>query len=168
MLSSSLIYYFFHRRREQEDKAPTEAAGQRPSETPIPPKEAYPRRTNGSAECFQNPSMSQRPAGWLRSLLSAILLRIGHPGLKKPQNATSDFKASADITTTKKVRRLAAVLLPLPSSVFLPDQRFQGNTVENCGKGNPQTGTVFLGSAEFVARTRKLLRGFSSAESAAG
>jgi hypothetical protein len=35
-----------------------------------------------------------------------------------PGNATSDFKASADITNTKKVRRLAAVLLPLPSSVF--------------------------------------------------
>jgi hypothetical protein len=30
-----------------------------------------------------------------------------------PGNATIDFKASADITNTKKVRRLAAVLLPL-------------------------------------------------------
>jgi hypothetical protein len=36
MLSSSLIYYYFHRRRKQQDKAPTETAGQRPSETPIP------------------------------------------------------------------------------------------------------------------------------------
>jgi hypothetical protein len=35
-----------------------------------------------------------------------------------PRNARSYFKASADITNTKKVRRLAAVLLPLPSSVF--------------------------------------------------
>jgi len=59
MLSSSLIYYYFHGRREQQDKAPTATAGQRPSETPIPPKEVYPRRTNGSAECFQNPSMPQ-------------------------------------------------------------------------------------------------------------
>jgi hypothetical protein len=78
MLSSSLIYYYFRRRRKQQDKAPTEAAGQKPNENPIRPKEAYPRRTNGSAERFRNPSTSQRPAGWLRSLLSVILLRIGH------------------------------------------------------------------------------------------
>gem|GEM_PF-5114714 len=78
MLSSSLIHYYFHRRRRQQDKAPAEAAGQRPGEIPIPPKEAYPRRTNGSASCFQNPWMSQKPASWLQSLLSATLLRIGH------------------------------------------------------------------------------------------
>jgi len=78
MLSSSLIYYYFHRRRKQQDKASTEAAEQRPCETPVRPKETYPRRTNGSAERFQNPSTSQRPAGWLRSLLSVIRLIIGH------------------------------------------------------------------------------------------
>jgi hypothetical protein len=72
MLSSSLIYYYFHRRRKQQDRAPTEAAGQKPNETPVHPKEPYPRRTNGSAERFQNPSVSQSPAAWLRSLLSAI------------------------------------------------------------------------------------------------
>jgi hypothetical protein len=37
-----------------------------------------------------------------------------------PRNATSDFKAYADITDTEKLRRFAAVLLPLPSSVFFP------------------------------------------------
>jgi hypothetical protein len=37
------------------------------------------------------------------------------------RSATSDFKASADIINTKKVRRLAAVLIPLPSSVFYPN-----------------------------------------------
>jgi hypothetical protein len=51
-----------------------------------------------------------------------------------PRNATSDFKASPDITNAKKVRRLAAVcsslqqfaavLLPLPSSVFYPISAF--------------------------------------------
>lgn len=78
MLSSSLIYYYFHRRRSQQDKALTEGAAQRPSENPIAPSEAHPRRNNGFAECFQNPSTSQRPAGWLRWLLSAIRLKIGH------------------------------------------------------------------------------------------
>jgi hypothetical protein len=57
-----------------------------------------------------------------------------------PRNATSDFKASADITNTKKVRRLAAVLLPPPSSLSTRLALFQGNTVENSGKGNPETG----------------------------
>jgi hypothetical protein len=72
MLPSSLIYYYFQGRQKQQDKAPTEAAEQRPSETSVHPKEPYLRRTNGSAKRFQNPSVSQSPAAWLRSLLSAI------------------------------------------------------------------------------------------------
>jgi hypothetical protein len=38
---------------------------------------------------------------------------------ENPRNATSDFKASADITNTKKVRRLAAVCSTF--QCFLPD-----------------------------------------------
>jgi hypothetical protein len=41
-----------------------------------------------------------------------------------PRNATSDFKASADITNQKKVRRLAAVCSSFTSNAFqcfLPD-----------------------------------------------
>jgi hypothetical protein len=44
-----------------------------------------------------------------------------------PRNATSDFKASADITNKKKyvdLQQFAAVLLPLPSSVFYPISAF--------------------------------------------
>ena len=48
-----------------------------------------------------------------------------HPALKNArENATSDFKASADITNTKKVRRLAAVCSSFASTAFqtfLPD-----------------------------------------------
>jgi hypothetical protein len=42
----------------------------------------------------------------------------------RTRNATSDFKASADITNTKKVRRLAAVCSSFASTAFqcfLPD-----------------------------------------------
>jgi hypothetical protein len=41
-----------------------------------------------------------------------------------PRKATSDFKASADITNTKKVRRLAAVCSSFASTAF---QRFLPN-----------------------------------------
>jgi hypothetical protein len=78
MLSSSLIHYYFHRRRKQQDKAPTEAEKQRPSENAIAPSEAHLHQTKGFAERFQNPPAFQKPAGWLRSLLTAILLKIGH------------------------------------------------------------------------------------------
>ena len=48
-----------------------------------------------------------------------------HPALKNtPETRRAIFKASADITNTKKVRRLAAVLLPLPSSDFYPISAF--------------------------------------------
>jgi hypothetical protein len=57
-----------------------------------------------------------------------------------PRNATSDSKVSANITKTKRVRRLAAVLLPLPSTVFHTDGSFLGNAMENSGKQNPETG----------------------------
>jgi hypothetical protein len=60
-----------------------------------------------------------------------------HPALKNTrENATSDFKASADITSTKKVRRLAAVLFPLPSSVFYPISAF------------PRQSRVHMGSSD--------------------
>jgi len=41
-----------------------------------------------------------------------------------PRKRDSDSKVSAKTTKTKKVRRLAAVLLPLPSSVFYPTASF--------------------------------------------
>jgi hypothetical protein len=43
-------------------------------------------------------------------------------------------------TQTNNVRRLAAVLLPRESAVFYPDGNFQGNTMENSGKQNPESG----------------------------
>jgi hypothetical protein len=50
---------------------------------------------------------------------------LWHPALKNtPENATSDFKASADITNAKNVRRLAAVCNSFASNAFqcfLPD-----------------------------------------------
>jgi hypothetical protein len=44
-----------------------------------------------------------------------------------PRNATSDFKASADIANKKKyvdLQQFAAVLLPPPSSLFYPVSAF--------------------------------------------
>jgi hypothetical protein len=57
-----------------------------------------------------------------------------------PRNGTSDFKALADITNPKTVRRLAAVSLPLPSTVFQADGIFLGNAMEISGKQNPKSG----------------------------
>jgi hypothetical protein len=59
---------------------------------------------------------------------------FGIPRSRIPRNATSDFKASGDITNTKKVRRLAAVLLPLSSSVLHPISAFPRQSLENSGK----------------------------------
>ena len=55
------------------------------------------------------------------------LLSLSAAKQEYPRNATSDFKALADITHTKKVRRLAAVLLPLSSTVFHADGNFPGH-----------------------------------------
>ena len=61
-----------------------------------------------------------------------------------PQKRDERLKASADITNTKKVRRLAAVCSSFASTAFqcfLPDRHFSlGNTMENSGKQNPKMG----------------------------
>jgi hypothetical protein len=38
------------------------------------------------------------------------------------------------------LQQFAAVLLPLESAIFYPDDNLQGNTMENRGKQNPKTG----------------------------
>jgi hypothetical protein len=57
-----------------------------------------------------------------------------------PRTGESDSKVSANITKIKNICRLAAVLLPLPSSVFSRLAVFLGNTMENSGKQNPKMG----------------------------
>ena len=54
-----------------------------------------------------------------------------------PETRKNDSKASANITTTKKVRRLAAVLLPLPSAVFHADGNFPGQSYGKEWKTEP-------------------------------
>jgi hypothetical protein len=58
------------------------------------------------------------------------------------RNATIDFKVSEDITKKNKyldLQQFAAILLPLPSTVFHAEGNCLGNTMENSGKQNPKT-----------------------------
>jgi hypothetical protein len=38
------------------------------------------------------------------------------------------------------LQQFAAILLPPESAIFYPDGNFRGNTMENSGKQNPETG----------------------------
>src|ERR1700719_1324265 len=78
---------------------------------------------------------------------------------KERKNATSDFKASADITNAKKVRRLAAVCSSFASTAFqcfLPDWRFSKaipwKIVE---KGTLKPGSSPPRAEEKISRTTK-------------
>jgi hypothetical protein len=65
---------------------------------------------------------------------------LASPAREYPRNATSDFKASADINNKKKyvdLQQFCFHCLPVLSTRLA---LFQGNTLENSGKGNPQTG----------------------------